>query len=279
MKKDENEEAANTGATSSLNVAVIVKDGVVVLPPEANGAVVVGGSNATAFAAYYAARAGVRATIHHDCGIGRDEAGISGLPWADEHGMAMAAVATESARAGDAEDMLDRGIISRVNKLAAKCGVETGQTVAQAVELLKSASWPHADAEAPTEERIFIDGILCIGSLSFATPEDKGLVVASGSHGGRSAAPYCREFKPRLVFFNDAGFGADRAGAACLPLLDTDGIAAATVAAASARIGDGESTLKQGIISAVNETAYSLGARVGQPAFDIAKKVAESAKK
>jgi len=122
--------------------------------------------------------------------------------------MAMAAVATDSARAGDAEDMFHRGIISRVNKLAAKCGVETGQTVAQAVELLKSAPWPHGDVEAPVEERAFVEGVLCIGSISFATPEDAGLVVASGSHGGRSAAPFTRSFKPRLVFFNDAGFGA-----------------------------------------------------------------------
>jgi len=256
------------------NVPVLVVDGVVKLPPEANGAVVVGGSNATAYAAYYSARAGVRAAIHHDCGIGRDEAGVSGLPWADKHGMAMAAVATDSARAGDAEDMFHRGIISRVNKLAATCGVETGQTVAHAVELLKSAPWPHADVEAPAEERALVDGILCIGSISFATPEDAGLVVASGSHGGRSAAPFTSSFKPRLVFFNDAGFGVDRAGAACLPLLDSDGIAAATVSADSARIGDGESTLTQGIISAVNETAYRLGARVGEPALKLARAIA-----
>lgn len=264
-------------ALKNENVPVIVVDGVVKLPPEANGAVVVGGSNATAYAAYFSAKAGVRAAIHHDCGIGRDEAGVRGLPWADQHGMAMAAVATDSARAGDAADMLHRGIISRVNKLAAKCGVETGQTVAQAVELLKSAPWPHADVEAPVEERAFVDGILCIGSISFATPEDSGLVVASGSHGGRSAAPFTRSFKPRLVFFNDAGFGVDRAGAACLPLLDSDGIAAATVAASTARIGDGESTLTQGIISAVNETAYRLGARVGETALKVARTVAERA--
>jgi len=189
--------------------------------------------------------------------------------------MAMAAVATDSARAGDAEDMFHRGIISRVNKLAAKCDVKTGQTVAQAVELLKSAPWPHADVEAPVEERAFVDGILCIGSISFATPEDAGLVVASGSHGGRSAVPFTRSFKPRLVFFNDGGFGADRAGAAYLPLLDSDGIAVATVAADSARIGDGESTLKDGIISAVNETAYKLGANVGTKALDVAHRVAD----
>jgi hypothetical protein len=265
-----------TGDCSCMKVPVLVVDGVVKLPPEANGAVVVGGSNATAYAAYFSAKAGVRAAIHHDCGIGRNEAGVRGLPWADQHGMAMVAVATNSARAGDAADMLHRGIISRVNKLAATCGVEPGQTVAQAVELLKSAPWPHADVEAPVEERAFVDGILCIGSISFATPEDSDLVVASGSHGGRSAAPFARSFKPRLVFFNDAGFGADRAGAACLPILDSDGIAAATVAADSACIGDGESTLTQGIISAVNETAYQLGARVGETALKVARSVAES---
>ncbi|MDR3614765.1 MAG: haloalkane dehalogenase [Candidatus Obscuribacterales bacterium] len=254
-----------------INVPVLVVDGVVKLPPEANGAIIIGGSNATIYAAYFSAKAGARAAIHHDCGIGRDEAGVSGLPWAEQHGMAMAAVATDSARAGDAADMLHRGIISRVNKVAATCGVETGQTVAQAVELLKSAPWPHADVEAPVEKRAFVGDILCIGSISFATPEDAGLVVASGSHGGVSAAPFTRSFKPRLVFFNDAGFGADRAGAACLPLLDSDGIAAATVAADSACIGDGESTLTQGIISAVNETAYRLGARVGAMALDVAR--------
>ena len=42
------------------------------------------------------------------------------------------------AGADDAADMLQRGIISRVNRLAAMCGVEKGQTVVQAVELLKS---------------------------------------------------------------------------------------------------------------------------------------------
>ena len=258
-----------------MNVPVIVIDGVTKLPPEANGGVVVGGSNATAYAAYFSAKGGARAAIHHDCGIGRDEAGVKGLPWADQRGMAMAAVAADSARVGDAADMLKRGIISRANKLAATCGVENGQTVAQAVELLKSAPWPHdANVEAPVERRTFIHGVLCIGSISLGTSEDAGLVVASGSHGGVTAAPMTSAFRPRLVFFNDAGFGADRAGAACLPILDSDGIAAATVAADSACIGDGESTLTQGIISAVNETAHRLGVRVGETALKWARTVA-----
>ena len=135
-----------------MNVPVLVVDGVVKLPPEANGAVVVGGSNAAIYAAYFSAKAGVRAAIHHDCGIGRDEAGIRGLLWAEQHGMAMAAVAIYSARVGDGADMLKRGIISRVNGLAAKCGVESGQTVVKATEFLKSAPWPHPDVEEPSSD-------------------------------------------------------------------------------------------------------------------------------
>jgi hypothetical protein len=258
-----------------MNVPVMVVDGVSKLPPEANGAVVVGGSNAAIYAAYYSAKAGVRAAIHHDCGIGRDEAGVRGLLWAEQHGMAMAAVATDSARVGDGADMLKRGIISRVNGLAAKCGVESGQTVVQAVELLKSAPWPHADAEPPVEGRTFIHGVLCMDSISLGKPEDADLVVASGSHGGAIAAGMTRLFRPRLAFFNDAGFGADRAGAAALPILDSDGSAAATVAADSACIGDGQSTLTQGIISAVNETAYRLSPRVGEPALKVAHRSGE----
>ena len=125
----------------------------------------------------------------------------------------MAAVATNSARVGDSADMLQRGIISRANGLAAKCGVENGHTVVQAVVLLKSAPWPHAAAEAPVERRTIIDGVLCIDSISFGKPEDAGLVVATGSHGGAIAARMTRSFRPRLAFFNDAGFGADDAGA------------------------------------------------------------------
>lgn len=258
------------------NVPIMVFDGVANLPPAAHGAVVVGGSNAAIPAAYVSAQAGVRAAIHHDCGIGRDEAGVSGLLWAEQHGMAMAAVATDSARVGDGADMLQRGIISRVNGLAATCGVESGHTVVDAVVLLKAAPWPHAAAEAPEERRTVIDGVVCMDSVSFGTPEDAGLVVATGSHGGTTAAPMARSFRPRLVFFNDAAFGADDAGVASLPILDADGIAAATVAADSACIGDGQSTLTQGIISAVNATARRLGARVGQTALEAARNVDQS---
>ncbi|KIW17980.1 hypothetical protein PV08_05175 [Exophiala spinifera] len=180
--------------------------------------------------------------------------------------MATAAVATDSARVDDGADMLRGGIISRVNRLVSACGVANGQIVIQAVELLKSAPWPHADADASVEGRTRIHGILCIDSISLGNLNDAGLVVASESHDGIIAAEMMRSFRPRLAFFNDTGFGVDRAGAACLPVLDSDGIVAVTVAADSACIGDNRLTLIQGIISAVNETIYGIGARVGETA-------------
>ena len=71
------------------------------------------------------ATADVRAAIHHDAGIGLDEAGVSGLAYAEANGMAMAAVAPESARIGDGADVYARGIIGRANRLATACGVTT----------------------------------------------------------------------------------------------------------------------------------------------------------
>lgn len=274
IQRDHNGSHTKEGSIDT-KALVLVFDSVSKLPPEAKGAVIVGGSNAAVYATYFSAKAGARAAIHHDCGIGRDEAGVRGLRWADDHGMAMAAVATDSARVGDSADMLQRGIISRANRIATMRGVLKGQTVKEAVELLRSAPWPHADVEAPFEGRTFLHGFLCIDSLLLATPEDASLVVATGSHGGTPAAGMTSAFRPRLALFNDAGFGVDGAGAASLPILDSEGIAAATVSAESACIGDGVSTLTQGNISAVNGAAHRLGARVGMTALKVAHTVAE----
>jgi hypothetical protein len=260
-----------------MSIAVVVVPSVTKLPPETDGAVLVGGSHGAIYAAYLSAKAGARAAIHHDAGIGREEAGVSGLAWAEARGMAMAAVATESARIGDGADMLRRGIISRANRLAAACGVIAGQSVAVAVGLLEAAPWPHAQPDALAEGRTVIGKIICVDSISLGMAEDRGRVVASGSHGGVPAGESAAAFRPLLALFNDAGFGADRAGAAGLPILDKAEIAGVTVAAVSARIGDGRSTLHDGLISEVNGSAYRLGARVGGSALALARAVAEKA--
>ena len=56
-------------------------------------------------------------------------------------------------------------------------------------------------------------------------------------------------------------------------MLDERGIAAATVDAASARIGDGRSTYEDGTVSRVNETAQALGIVPGMAARDAVERV------
>src|SRR5262252_4442551 len=111
-----------------MTVSILAVPSVTKLPPAADGAVVVGGSHGAVFAAYLSAKAGARAAIHNDAGVGRDEAGVNGLSWAEAHGMAMAAVLSGSARIGDGDDMLRRGVISRANARATACGVRPGQS-------------------------------------------------------------------------------------------------------------------------------------------------------
>lgn len=258
-----------------MSVAILVFDSVTKLPPEANGAVVVGGSHAAVYAAYMSAKFGCRAAIHHDAGIGKDEAGVGGLAYADGLGMAMAAVSTASARIGDGADLQARGIISRANRLAAACGVAPGMPVREAAELLKQAPWPHTMPPAKGESRHEIDGAVCADSATLLVPEDRGRIVATGSHGALNSWKATAPFRPLLLMFNDAGFGADRGGVLALPELDKEGIAAIAVAAQSARIGDGRSTLQDGTISDANTTAYRLGARVGGSALALARTLAE----
>lgn len=257
---------------------IITTASVTKLPPEADGGVVIGGSHGAIYAAYLSAKAGARGAIHHDAGIGRDEAGVSGLAWAQRHGMAMAAVAANSARIGDGDDMLRRGLISRMNDLAAGCGVREGQSVAEAAERLKTAPWPHTAPDPLAEGRTMAGAILCVDSLSMADERDRGRVVSSGSHGGVPAGETASLFRPALALFNDAGFGIENAGVAGLAILDETEIPAATVAALSARIGDGQSTLADGILSKVNEAAYRLGGRLGGSALALALAVAEKAR-
>ncbi len=261
-----------------MSVAIVTAASATKLPPEADGGVVVCGSHGAVYAAYLSAKAGARAAIHNDAGIGRDEAGIGGLAWAQAHGMAMATVLCTSARIGDGPDTLRRGVIGRANALAMACGVEAGQSAATAARLLQAAPWPRARPAPLAEGRSLAGAIVCLDSFSMARPEDRNKVVASGSHGGVLAGETAAAIGPALALFNDAGFGIEQAGVAGLPILDRAGIAGATVAALSACIGDGRSTLLDGQLSEVNETAYRLGARAGRSALEFALAVAEKLK-
>ena len=83
----------------------------------------------------------------------------------------------------------------------------------------------------------------------------------TGSHGGLLGGRPDTALKAAALaaLFNDAGIGIDEAGVTRLPALDSRGIAAGTVAASSARIGDARSTYEDGILTRVNQRAAAHG--------------------
>src|SRR3979490_1973886 len=95
-------------------------------PPEARGRAAIAASHGGEYAAYCAAKAGVKAVILCDVGVGRERAGVGGLAYLARLGVAAASIGHHSARIGDGEDCFARGIISYVNNAARKAGVIEG---------------------------------------------------------------------------------------------------------------------------------------------------------
>ncbi|SDR55022.1 hypothetical protein SAMN05444161_5824 [Rhizobiales bacterium GAS191] len=241
---------------------------------ECEGAVVVTGSHGGRYCGRLAVAARLLAAIFHDAGVGLDAAGIAALALLEERGIAAAAASHLSCRVGDTDDMMRRGIISHANAMAAACGVEAGLACATAAERLTAA--PHRLAEPPaaTESRQVLmrpgarRAIVLIDSASLVDPnEDQGAIIVTGSHGGLVGGDHKMALRVDgfAAAFNDAGIGIDRAGLGRLAPLDARGIAAITVAAATARIGEARSTFT-GVISAANERARALGAQEGMSA-------------
>lgn len=266
-----------TGASATWRwhaPGILAADTITKLPPEAEGAVIVSGSHGGRYPGWLAAKAGARAVILNDAGIGFQQAGIGALPWLEGFGIAAATVAHDSARIGDTAAMFAGGRISRANGPARAVGVEAGQGAAEAAEYLRGA--PRVRAWVPNlgEERREhpVEGgkrrILLLDSASLVRPEDAGQIIVTGSHGGLIGGDPALALRvPGFAgVFNDAGGGA---GTGRLPALDARGIAAFTVAAGSARIGEAGSTFADGVVSALNEVARSLGAREGARAADV----------
>ncbi len=65
--------------------------------------------------------------VFNDAGIGIEEAGICRLPALDRRGIPAFTVAADSARIGEARSTFEDGVISRVNKAAARLGAAPGQ--------------------------------------------------------------------------------------------------------------------------------------------------------
>ena len=245
------------------------------LNPSFCGEVVVVGSHGGRATGVTSAAFGVAGLICHDAGIGLERAGVACLDWLVGRRIAAAATCHDSARIGDADDMMARGVISCANDLAAELGVIPGMPTSEAVGRLTASVDPQPASEALTtfnrDDHKFasLSVVLC-DSVSQITPADAGHIVVTGSHGGLPGRNPVRAAKADITMgiFNDAGVGVDQAGLSRLPALDTRGIPAACVDCMTARIGDARSTYEQGVFSHVNRSAFALGLQAGMSVRD-----------
>ncbi len=250
---------------------VVVADSVTKPTPAWVGSVLIAGSHGGVYAAYLAAKAGVRGIILNDAGTGKDGAGIGGGAYCAGLSLPYATVDTMSARIGNGTDMARRGVISFVNPPAAAASVTVGMAAIEAARLLSVVPVVPAEAPAYEEARTELEPgpsgrrIVLVDSASLIKAGEAGQVVICGSHGGVPGPDPASALKvdAYAAFFNDAGGGADGAGYTRLPALDGRGIIAGTVAAMSARIGDARSTYEDGILSRVNEAAARAGGGAG----------------
>src|SRR5439155_118288 len=253
---------------------IVTADSITRIADEARGAVVVNASHGGVYAAYLAAKLGAAAAIFNDAGVGRERAGIGGLDYLQKLGVPAATVGHTTARIGDGADMLARGLISHANPLAMTLGVRSGMACRDAAAALTRAELARS-APPPAIEGAFLlipapAQVWALDSASLVAPEHHDSIVVTGSHGGLLGGrpETALKYDVRAAFYNDAGIGIDEAGVSRLPALDDRGIAAATVSAATARIGEARSTYEDGILSRVNRHAAAFGLAPGMPARD-----------
>lgn len=245
--------------------------------------VVVASSYAGVLCARMVARARPKAAIGLDCRIGKDGAGIAGLWFYEALGIPAAAADVMTAEMGNGTDLWVSGVLSRVNELAEGLGIRPGMTVQEAARAILAAPAVGADRFADKERREVMHtgdagrSIVCTDSIAFARPEDKGAnVLCTAGHTGRSVINYIRDAAPWGFICSDGGIGKNGSGITALEPSDAAGIPGASVDALTARMGDGHSTYLDGIISAMNRLAEAKGVRVGMPATEAAKLLADN---
>jgi hypothetical protein len=119
--------------------------------------------------------------------------------------------------------------------------------------------------------------VVLMDSISHAVPGDRGAVLVTASHGGRSAGEIAYEVRPALVGFNDAGRGKDDAGIAGLRMLDEIGVAAFACDSMSARIGEADDHWDYGIVSVTNEAGRRIGIAPGMTVRAVVELASETA--
>ncbi len=237
-----------------------------------NRDVLIGGSYAARMTMAWAMRLGARAIVAHAAGVGKDDAGISGLRLAQEYQVPALACETMSARLAVGVSVYE-GEVGHANQVAQSLGVEIGQSIAEASKILLDADvGREVIVEESLDDRIYelehlpdgniraSWGIPVLRSIQEPRPQD---VFIQASHCGLTLVPHVMKLNLKGVIANDAGRGKDDSGIASFPYLAREGIAVAAVGAMSARIGDVMSTWQEGVISCMNEVAEKRRVREG----------------
>ena len=108
---------------------LVLVDSITQVAPGDAGHVVISGSHGGTSAAAFAVAVPAALYVFNDAGIGKEDAGIAGLVMLDRHCIAACAVGHGSARIGEAADTLDSGIVSAVNRSAARLGLVAGRPI------------------------------------------------------------------------------------------------------------------------------------------------------
>jgi hypothetical protein len=220
---------------------------------------------------------GVKAIIATDAGIGKDEAGISGLKHGETIGVPVAAVAVMSAETSNGRSTL-LGTISRANAPARALGVTEGMLAYEAAVLLAKAppGKPIPTALGVEEKPVVVEATP--KGRIWATPGTTAIkeqipndVICSGANSSRVMSDGVLRMGAKAAIANDAGISMHNGAVEGVSLLGEKGIPAASVSTMSARLGEGLSTWNDGVISVVNRVAAARGVKVGMPAKEAAR--------
>lgn len=236
------------------------------------GQVIISGSYGGEYNAFHAAKWGIRGVVLCDAGVGKDDAGINGLPYLDGVGLPAATADVWTCHIADGEHILEHGLISHANAAARALGCRVGMSVRECAGHM--AGGHPVDAQLPViaggkrytmRDVAGEPRIICLDAAPMLVAEDAGAIVITGSHAALFRGRPDGLIAPDVhaVFFSDGGVGMDEAGIQRLPVLDQRGIPAGAVAAASAPIGNARRIYQEGVLSHVNASAAERGAAPG----------------
>lgn len=220
---------------------------------------------------------GVKAVIATDAGIGKDEAGISGLKHGETIGVPVASVAVMSAETSNGRATL-LGTISRANAQARALGVAPGQIAWEAALLLAKAPAGKSIPTSPGAEEAPVVMETTPQGRIWATPGSTAIrekipndVFCSGANSSRVMSDGAIRMAAKGAIANDAGIAPKNSAVEGVFLLAERGVPAASVSTMSARLGEGLSTWNDGVISVANDVALKLGVRIGMTAKEAAR--------